>query len=224
MALVSIPLTDEILDAANHLPVGATLVVPEVSWDDYERLLAAFGDRGDLRVSYDSGRLEIKSPSNRHGRCSFSFDRLVSEIARIRKIDIEGLGNTTWWRRALEKGVEADCCYFVKNAKDVIGNEGVEVQSALAPDIAVEIDITNASLGKLSIYAALGVPEIWRYDGRLLHIHELVEGSYVEVDESRMLSGLTSSLLTEYLELTKAKGQTKALQKFTRRLSRKRQL
>lgn len=222
MALMSLPLTDEIVDAANHLPDGATLMVPEVSWDDYERLLNEFGDRGDLRVSYDSGKLEIMSVSNRHGRYNTTFERLVSEIARIRKIDVEGLGNTTWKRRALAKGIEADCCYFVKSAKDVIGNEGADIQSVLAPDIAVEIDITNSSERKFPIYAALRVPEIWRYDGQTLLIYELIDGKYIDVGESRFFPRLTGSLLTEYLELSKVEGQTKALKTFSRRLSRKR--
>ncbi len=33
MTTMSLPATDEILDAAEHLPYGATLIVPEVSWD-----------------------------------------------------------------------------------------------------------------------------------------------------------------------------------------------
>jgi hypothetical protein len=33
------------------------------------------------------------------------------------------------------------------------------------PDLAVEIDITRSSLDRQGIYAALQVPEIWRYDG-----------------------------------------------------------
>jgi hypothetical protein len=48
----------------------------------------------------------------------------------------------------------------------------------------------------------------------------LAEGTYVEIQESRVLPGLTGSLLTEYLELSKVEGQTKALKKFSRRLSR----
>ena len=34
------------------------------------------------------------------------------------------------------------------------------------PDIAVEIDITKDSLSEFHIYAALKIPEIWRYDGK----------------------------------------------------------
>jgi Uma2 family endonuclease len=217
---MSVPLTDEIVDAANHLPLGATLLVPMVSWDGYERVLEEFGDRGDLRVSYDCGWLEIMSPSDLHDNPIRFFDRLLSEFARIRDIDVEMYGQTTWKKRALAKGVEADCSYYVKNARQVIGKSRLNLESVPPPDLVVEIDITNSSLRKLPIYAALRVPELWRYDGQTLRIYELAEGTYVEIQESRVLPGLTGSLLTEYLELSKVEGQTKALKKFSRRLSR----
>jgi len=53
----------EYIDAATHLPNGARLVLSDVSWDSYERLLLELGDRANLRLSFDSGRLEIMSPS-----------------------------------------------------------------------------------------------------------------------------------------------------------------
>jgi Uma2 family endonuclease len=222
MALMSLPITGEILNAVNHLPAGASLVVPEVSWDDYERFLHELGNRGSLRVSYDSGLLQIMSISFRHATCEKVFDRLISEYARVRKIEVEMSGNVTWKRKALAKGVEADGTYFIQNVKDVIGLDVPDTETVPPPDIAVEIDITNSSLRKLSIYAALGVREIWRCDGRTLQILELNEGRYVDIDESRFLPDLTRSLLAEYLQLTKSIGQTKAVAKISRRLSRTR--
>jgi len=213
---------DEILDAAEHIPEGATLIVQQVSWDDYERLLDGIGDRQHFRVSYDCGRLEILSPSNRHEKPIRFFDRLVSEFSRIRKITVEMLGHTTWKKRALAKGLEADCCYFIKNADFSIKNFGFDVELAPPPDVAVEIDITNSSLRKLSIYAALSVPEVWRYDGRNVRIYELIGEKYSEIDSSRFLPGLTGSILGEFLELAATIGQTKALEKFSRRLRRTR--
>ena len=49
----------EYLEAVDHLPVGATLVFRQVSWERYEELLEDLADRPGLRVSYDEGRLEI---------------------------------------------------------------------------------------------------------------------------------------------------------------------
>ena len=54
------------LDAIAHLPVGSTLSIPDVSWMEYEQLLADLGESYGVRVSYDNGRLEIMSPSLDH--------------------------------------------------------------------------------------------------------------------------------------------------------------
>jgi Uma2 family endonuclease len=210
----------EILDAAEHLPSGSTLMVPQVSWDDYERLLDDLAERPHFRITYDCGRLEILSPSSQHERHVRVFDRLVDRFAGVFGITVEMLGHTTWKKRALEKGLEADCCYFIKNADFVIENFGFDVELAPPPDLAVEIDVTNSSLKKLSIYAALSVPEVWRYDGQAVRVYELIEGKYCEINESRCLVGLTAAILTEYLDLAKSVGQTKALRQFSQLIRR----
>ena len=58
--------TADHLDAIAHLPDGATLVIHQVTWDEYEGLLEDLSDRPNLRVSYDRGRLEIMSPTPEH--------------------------------------------------------------------------------------------------------------------------------------------------------------
>lgn len=40
------------------------------------------------------------------------------------------------------------------------------LESDPPPDLVLEIDITSSSLDKRPIYAAFGVSELWRYDGR----------------------------------------------------------
>jgi Uma2 family endonuclease len=222
MISVNLQSTREILDATEHLPDGATLVVHQVEWDAYERLLEDLAGRPHLRVSYDCGRLEVVSPSSRHERHARLFDGLVREFATAQKYTVEMLGQTTWKRRAVAKGVEPDCCYYIQNAERVIGKEDLDPESDPPPDIAVEIDITNTSQAKLSIYAALLVPEIWRYDGKTVRIYELAAGKYVQVSESRLLPGLTGTLLGESVERSRNQGQTKALAEFRRKIRRRR--
>jgi len=54
--------TASYIEAIEHLPKGATLRIPAVSWEDYEQLLADLGDDYHVRVSYHCGCLEIMSP------------------------------------------------------------------------------------------------------------------------------------------------------------------
>jgi len=82
------------------------------------------------------------------------------------------------------------------------------------PDIAVEIDVHHDSRDKFSIYAGLGVPEIWRFDERTLTIHVLEEDRYEEAAVSRALPMLTSQILTEALTSLPDKGEFQALVAF----------
>ena len=211
-------LHEEILEAARHLPESSALVVTEVPWDDYEQLLEHLVERPRFRLSYDGGRLEILSPSQRHEVCLKLIEDLVRAFAQARKLPLEKFGQTTWTRRVLDKGVEPDACYYVENAERVIGKEELDLEFDPPPDIVVEIDITTRSMKKFSIYAALAVPEVWRYDGQSLRIYELSAGKYVEIPASRFLPGLSGSVLAKHIELSKTQGQTKALNAFIRHI------
>jgi len=67
------------------------------------------------------------------------------------------------------------------------------------PDLIIEVDITSPSLNKFPIYAALGVPEIWRYGGQIMTIFRLEGGGYVEAGESVARSRLTSGDLSRFV-------------------------
>jgi hypothetical protein len=45
--------------AIEHLPAGAMLVIPGITWEAYERLLDEVGDRPGVRLSYDEGTLHV---------------------------------------------------------------------------------------------------------------------------------------------------------------------
>jgi Uma2 family endonuclease len=216
MTPMSLPATNEILDAAEHLPAGTTLVVPEVAWDDYERLLEGLAERPRLRVSYDSGVVEIVSPLPEHEEYARFFDDLVRAYANIYDMELEKRGQATWKRKALRKGAEADACYYVRSAERIIGKRIIDLESDPPPDIVVEIDTTRKPHPKSPIYAALSVPEIWRYDGQNVYLYELTDGRYVPISESRSFPRLTGAMLAEAIELSKTHGQKTALNAFCR--------
>jgi len=165
--------TTEYMEAIDHLPEGATLVFQQFSWSEYERLLEDLLGRHRLRVTYDRGRVEIMSTLSEHEDYSEFIDRLVCAFVDRFDVNLEMRGQTTWRREDLQRGLEADGCYYVNNAALIIGKRKIDLESDPPPDIALEIDITNESLSKSPIYAALKVPEIWRFDGREVHFYEL---------------------------------------------------
>ncbi|PYS56327.1 MAG: hypothetical protein DMG13_00040 [Acidobacteria bacterium] len=206
------------LDAIEHLPEGATLVIHQVSWDDYERLLEDVLERPGLRISYDCGKLEIMSPLPEHEEYGRFIERLVQILSEELDSKVQSCGSATWKRQKLAKGVEPDCCYYVKNADRVIGKRKFDLESDPPPDIVVEIDVTNESLSKLSIYAGLSVPEVWRYDGNKTQFYELPPIGFREIQGSRLFPQLTPAMLTDALEQSKSEGQTVALRAFRHRL------
>lgn len=204
-------------DSIARLPQGTSLVIHQISWDDYERLLEDLMQRPMVRVSYDRGRLEVMTPLPEHERYARFIDDVVRVLAEELNLQLEKLGSATWKSRRLTRGVEPDACYYVANADRVIGKRHIDLEADPAPDIVVEIDIANESLGKFAIYAALLVREIWRYDGETMHFHQLAGDAYREISESPSFPGLTPDLLANAVAQSKTEGQSAALRAFRQR-------
>ena len=207
-------LTLSYLDAIAHLPAGGTLILNEVSWEEYEQLLADLGHENGVRISYDQGRLEVMSPSSFHEM----FKELVLSIALSLATEVglpfESRGSTTFKQELSEKGAEPDTCFYVQNAFRIIGKRQIDLKGDPPPDIIVEIDVSHESTGKFSFYATLGVRELWRYDEQSLHIYRLSDEGYSEIPASEVFPLLTSNALTQFLEQSKTAGQGAALRSF----------
>jgi len=98
----------------------------------------------------------------------------------------------------------------VQNAPLIGSRTDLDFATDPPPDIAVEVDVHHGSADKLSIYAGLGVPEVWHYDGVRLAIKLLENGSYVEAQQSRALALLTAELLTDFLWRLREEGDFQA--------------
>jgi len=61
------------------------------------------------------------------------------------------------------------------------------------------VDIFSRSIAREPIYAALGVPELWRYDGNTLHCFHLTQGEYSAAKYSRVFPFLDVSLLGSFI-------------------------
>jgi Uma2 family endonuclease len=187
------------LDAIEHLPAGSTLVVPDVSWAAYERLLSDLGEGYAVRIHYDRGRLSIMSPSARHEKCKELILRIADTIADELGCDLESFGSTTFKTRELGKGAEPDTCFYVQSAAAVAGKVGLDPAVDPPPDVIVEIDLAHTSEGKFSFYAGLRAPELWLYDGDRAQIYHLTAQGYEVASVSRAFPILTSLALTRFM-------------------------
>jgi Uma2 family endonuclease len=216
---VSTP-TSEYIQAVEHLPEGAMLVFTGWTWEQYEELLEALErDPRGVRVSYDDGRLEIVSPSRRHERISRLILLLVHQFCGDRELALEPYGAATWRRKAVRKGAEPDECFYVgATASAIIGKPDIDLDVDPPPDLAVEVDIAHGSIGKLGIYAALGVSEVWRYADDAVRFYRLERGQYIAITVSGLLPGLTPEMVLEMVTQGLRAGQAAALAAFRKRL------
>jgi Uma2 family endonuclease len=157
-----------------------------VSWETYEALLADVGERmPSLQLTYDGGELELMSPGGLHDRYKKRFGRMIEDLTAVLDIPIDGCGSTTLRRPEMEKGLEPDEAFYIQNEPRVRGKMDMDLSVDPPPDLAIEIDITSRWVDREGIYAAIGVPELWRYDGDSLRIFRLrPDGTYERTEVS----------------------------------------
>lgn len=202
------------MDAIEHIPENGTLSLNNVSWDEYEELLTQMENKPGYRVTYDEGRLTIMSPRSDHEYPKEVIYRLAVTLAEETETDIETFGSTTYRRKRKAKGAEPDTSFYVQHAELMIGHIDLDLEVDPPPDVVVEIDTTNESSVKFPIYAALGVNEIWFYDGDQTIFYQLTENKYKEIENSVAFSLLSAKVLTEFIEKSKTEGQTKTINAF----------
>jgi Uma2 family endonuclease len=201
---------------SSRLP-GPT-VLRGVRYRDYVALRDYRGN-DHLRMTYHDGILEIMSPSYVHDQPSRRFFALLSVLCEELDVEFEGVGSTTFRKgapvedggegKAADKrkghGKEPDEAFYFANALRIVNNKELDLDRDPPPDLWIEIDNRASSRGKLPLYAALGVPEVWRYrvaSKRLWFVKRTADGStYEPIEHSLSLPMLTPSLALEALAL-----------------------
>ena len=144
-----------------------------VDWRTYTRLLRAFADRRDIRLTYDRGELEIMSPLRKHERLGRLLARLVETLTEELGLPIESAKSTTLRRRKKQRGLEPDDCFWIVNEPLIRAKDTLDLRVDPPPDLAMETDMTSSSMNRMEIYAALRIPEVWRYEKEQLTFHRL---------------------------------------------------
>lgn len=164
---------------------GQRFLIHNVPWSGYEAMLAILGDR-PIRVTYDRGDLELMSPSIAHEESGRLLGLFVQALAEELGFPCLGLKSATWRRRLEERGLEADESFYLANAERIVAlGKKVDLNVNPPPDLCIEVEITRSALERMPIYEALGVPEVWRYDGETLRVAALgPDGTYSYGDQS----------------------------------------
>jgi len=180
-------------------PVEHKVILHGVSWETYERLLSEHQESPGTHFIYDEGELEIMVLSRRHEEPNRDLAMLVQLVAMELGIDFDQLGSTTFKRKHLQKGFEPDSAFYFARVSETEGRE-LDAEIDPPPDLIIEIDLTSPSLNRFPIFAAFGVPEVWRYHRSRVTFYRLEGGRYVETASSSALLPLTAEVATRFLE------------------------
>ncbi|HEX5084298.1 MAG TPA: Uma2 family endonuclease [Blastocatellia bacterium] len=204
--------TSNIYDVVSQLSDGQVEIFHDVSWDEYEELLDQIGEtRHGLRISYNDGILKVMSVSSEHEQFVAFINSLIVHIRLRFHMNIRFFGAATMRKKKKSKGSEPDACFYVQTAAALGTRIKLDFTVDPPPDVVVEVDIHHDSTGSDPIYAALGVPEMWRYDGWKAVIYHLQEDEYVIAERSNALPMITSAILTEYLTRMREEGEFVAI-------------
>jgi Uma2 family endonuclease len=181
-------------------PVGEKrMTFRSLDWSAFQQVRQLLAERTHARFTYDNGTLEITMPLEGHER----FARLIELFIRILVVELglkmKSMGSTTLERQDLLKSAEPDNGYYIQNYELVADHE-VDLAIDPPPDLVVEVDITHTDIQKNALYAGLGVPEFWRFNGREWTILRLVDGQYGERDRSPTFPLVEKADLYRFLE------------------------
>ena len=183
------------------------------------------------------GVVTLMAPSHPHEDLAEILGDIVSAagstitgvIKSIRSTRLRGRGEPPG------TGMEPDCAFYVGErargyfAARADGDEALEAYvERTAPDLVVEVEITNADEGKAERYGEMGVRELWRLHGRKgtrelrVELLALRAGSVPRLlDASEVLEGLTPDDVCEAVEEVGASRtrdeQTEAVTRIVRR-------
>jgi Uma2 family endonuclease len=187
------------------VPVIAPLLIGErrvvlrnITWQGYQQLRGILGESRTAKITFDRGILELTMPLEEHEFSGRLIERLVWILVVELGLKIKTMGSTTLDRSDLDRGAEPDNAYYIQNQPLVAGRK-VDLSTDPPPDLVVEVDITHTDINKPALYASMGVPEFWRYDGREWRIYQLQGTEYLEVANSPTFPIVSKEKLYEFL-------------------------
>ena len=192
------------------VPPGQTIVFKDIKWSDFELILEELGEHRASRIAYERGTLTIMTPLPEHEVNKVLISNLVEVILEELDIDFWCLGSTTFKNQIMLQGIEPDNCFYTEHESAVRGKKRLDLTIDPPPDLAIEVEITSRS--NPNIYAALGVPELWRFTKGKLQINLLRKGVYIESETSPHFPDLKlADIIAEFLIKAEENGRNKAI-------------
>lgn len=170
-------------------------IIANVTWAQYEALLAELGDSFAYRVNYLDGVLEIVAPSRRHETGKSRIGNLLLIYFLETDTEYFPTGSTTFRNREQQVGAEPDESYCIGTDKDF-------------PDLVIEVVVTSGGINRLERFRRLGVREVWFWQNNQFSIYHRREDAtytdtftntfgYEAITRSELLPDLDMNLLNQ---------------------------
>ena len=170
-----------------------------IPWEGYQSFLRILAESA-VRLTYHQGTLELMRASFFRERYKVLARRVVDVLTEEREMAIVAIGSTTFNREALEVGVDPDLSYYFSNAGRITDWDHIDLEVDPPPDLTVEIDLTNEARDRIRVFAALKIPEVWRFDGEVLEVLRLqAAGDYQIVPQSKVFSWVSMEGVSRFL-------------------------
>ena len=174
------------------------ITLHNITWQGYQDILQALPQTRAARLTFDHGTLEITMPLESHEQGCELLGLFIRILVVESGLKLKAMGSTTLDREDLNRGAEPDKAYYIQNHAKVAGRK-VDLKTDPPPDLVVEVDITHTDIDKNTLYATMGVPEFWRFNGKLWQILQLQGSSYSEVDRSPTFPWVEKDILYHFL-------------------------
>lgn len=128
------------------------IILEDISWENFETILAELGERRRLRLAYDNGLLEMMMPSLEHEDDKEIIGDLIKDLLEELDIEFRCLGSATL-KRATSYGLEPNQCFYIQNETRIRNKKCIDLITDPPPDLAIEVDINSRT--HPSIYEVL---------------------------------------------------------------------
>lgn len=193
---------------------GQHIVIHGMDWEGYVAIADALPDGSRVHTAYDGWNLQLMTTSQEHERIARLLEQLITQICLATSTDCVPGGSTTFRREDLERGLEPDECFWIANYQTMLAVDRWEGGAHPPPDLAIEVDITSQSLPKRPIYAALGVPELWHFDGDRISSLILAENEYAQSPRSLAFPAFDVANLLPFVAMLETQSNTAIIRAF----------
>lgn len=183
------------------------------NWEVYQGIYHLLGEKRSTHLTYYKGILEIMAPLEDHERSSGLIGQFIEILTEELNLNLKTMESTTLRRPGLKAGAEPDQGYYIEN-EPLVRGKIVDLAQDPPPDLVVEVDITHSDIDKNALYAELGVPEFWRYNGKILTLYRLEDDRYQETPISPTFPTVPKERLYAFLQECAQLGETAAKGEF----------